>query len=96
MCALWLSHLRFNAQNKENNMNGLEAENAVRESMEDLAALNQPLNHITVHEAAIRRLDTAAFPDRIHRAIDAMVKRGVLVAPHDPWGKWYLTIIGRK
>ena len=68
----------------------LQAENAIRESMENLAALNQPLNYITVPEAAIRRLDTAAVPDRIHRAIEAMVKRGVLVAPQEAWGKWYL------
>ena len=90
MCVLWLSGLGCNAQNKETTMSDLEAENAIRESMEDLAALSQPLNYITVPEAAIRRLDTAGFPDRIHRAIDAMVKRGVLVAPQEPWGKWYL------
>lgn len=71
-------------------MKDLDAEKAIRESMEDLASLRQPLNHITVPEAAIRRLDTAAFPDRIHRAIDAMVRRGVLVAPQEPSGKWFL------
>ena len=71
-------------------MNDWEAEKAIRESIEHLAALNQPLNYITVPEAAIHRLDTAGFSDRIYRAIGAMVKRGVLVAPQEPWGKWHL------
>ena len=71
-------------------MHDLEAEKAIRESMEHLSACNQPLNYITVPEAAIYRLYTPAFPDRIRLAIDAMVKRGVLVAPQEPWEKWYL------
>jgi hypothetical protein len=75
---------------EEITMHDLEAENAIREAIEHLAALSQPLNCNTVPEAAIHRLDTAGFSDRIYRAIEAMVKRGVLVAPQEPWGRWYL------
>ena len=77
-------------------MSDLQAEDAVRRSMERLAAQDVPLNSASVPDAGRELLlgEGASHSDaqeRIQKAIDEMTKRGELMSSSNPWVGWSLT-----
>jgi hypothetical protein len=77
-------------------MSDPQAEKAIRDTMNDLAAGGMPRNSATVPEASWKRLidDGASRADaleRIYKEIGDMKQRGELAVPDDPSENWQLT-----
>jgi len=71
-----------------------QAEDAIRNTMENLKSKGSPLNSVTVVDGAIKRLNAtgvADAPERVRKSIDEMVNRGELSASSEPWVDWTLT-----